>query len=209
MFAFTRSTKPVPMLVPRVRQEVTRKDQLFMEELEKRDVPATITYSEGAIIGGQSYQHLGLGLRQFDPNLNDGATDLIRVGSGRHGPEGQQATNASLRGALGFTLADIPIGARIVSASLTMTIESYGDAGTNPPNVEVHEFAGTTLNEATSTWNSTGGGAFRADILTSASGLTSGSMAFTSTSLFVAAAQRALDSNQSLQLILVAPVAEA
>src|SRR6266704_1224185 len=98
---------------------------LNLEVLEDRTVPATITYTEDAIIGGQSYQQVGTTLWQNNPSLNDGEADLIRVGRARHAPEGQPGFNGSLRGALGFPLAGIPTGARIVSASLTMTVQSY------------------------------------------------------------------------------------
>ena len=212
MFTFSHLSKTAPKLVG---QGVPAKARLRLEELEQRDVPATITYTEGAVIGGQPYQHDGTGVWQNDPNRNDSQfsggnlTEYYRVGRARHSPVGQPGLNGSLRSVVGFPLIDIPAGARIVSVSLRLNVESYGDAASPAPAVELHEYSGSALNEASATWNNTGGGAFLPGLLSSAPGVTSGPMEFGSNGSFVAAAQRALGNSQPLRMVLVSPSAEA
>ena len=175
-----------------------------------------VTYSQSA-----TYDHLGTGLRERDPNGVSyplGSDDDFYVGRGYHGVSGPAALG-NARGVLAFDLVGIPAGATIDSISMLMTYMMY--EGGTLYEARLHEIAGSTSmveDEVTWSWTRSGipwsnpGGDFLPTALAAATPVAMPSLGdtltFVTSADFVSAAQGALDSSSSLELILISPGAE-
>ena len=183
---------------------------------------ATITFQAGV----NGYDHLGIDIRE------NGSASVLEILVGyQSGP----TNNHEMRGLLSFSLASIPAGSTIDSITLTMT--SNGNQSGNIAGVgtiNLHEIipngvAANNFSEAASDWDTWGnsgtgvpwnnpGGDFGSVLTTGtlsgpgadATKLDPGETATFSTSAsFVAAAQAALNAGLPLEMILIAPTAEA
>lgn len=182
---------------------------------------ATITFQAGA----NGYDHLGIDIRQ------NGAASTLEI---LVGYQSGATNNHEMRGLLSFSLASIPAGSTIDSITLTMT--SNGSQSGNIAGVgtiNLHEItpngvAANNFSEAGTNWTNWGnsgtgvawttlGGDF-GSVLTSATldnpnsntVLDAGETAtFTTSASFVAAAQAAFNAGLPLELIMLAPTAEA
>jgi hypothetical protein len=183
---------------------------------------ATITFQAGV----NGYDHLGLDIRE-NAASNNGPQTLVGYQSG-------VANVHQIRSLLSFSLASIPAGSTI--NSITLTLVSDGNQSGNIAgvgSVNLHEVvpngvATNNFTEAQTTWANWGtggvgtpwtapGGDFGSALTTATINntnantvLDAGETATFNTSIdFVAAAQAAFNAGLPLELILVAPTAEA
>jgi hypothetical protein len=175
---------------------------------------ATISFQQG-VSPSSSYSHLGQDFRGKDNQVNTG--NVMSVGY-------QSGGVLQIRGILGFDLSAIPAGATIDSITLVMTVAETGAGSvTNLGSIELREVIpnGTAANnmvEGQTNWTfwktdtawTTPGGDF-GNILASApvDSFTNGQTVIFSSSLLIAAAQASFNAGSPLELILIAPTAEA
>lgn len=183
---------------------------------------ATITFQAGV----NGYDHLGIDIRQNGVTAN-GAQTLTGYQNG-------ETNNHEMRSVLSFGLSMIPAGSIINSISLTL-VSDGGQAGNiaGMGTINLHEIipngsAANNFSEAGTNWTNWGnagtgtpwitlGGDFGSVLTTAAldnpntnTVLDAGETAtFTTSAAFVAAAQAAFDAGLPLELILIAPTAEA
>ena len=171
------------------------------------------------------YSHRASYIQSNSTAWNHGADPQMRVGK----------NSGSHRAVLGFDLNDLPPGAIIRSAKLDLWTDLTVGVGTISP-LELHRLTcgfkeGTGDGSSASigagsgvTWASTNGATAAGDLWNPAGGssdsailaniagydttLTGVPRSFASSQAFVAAAQAALDGNQSLDLILLSPATE-
>lgn len=176
---------------------------------------ATISFQQG-VLPTSDYQHLGQDFRGSNNLINTGSVITV----------GYQASGVlQIRGILGFDLSAIPAGSTIDSIILVMTVADTGSGSlTGLGSIDLREVipngsAANNMVEGQTTWTnwktdtpwSNLGGDF-GDVLTSAApaSMTNGqSVTFSSSTSFVAAAQAAFSAGLPLEMILIAPTAEA
>jgi len=184
---------------------------------------ATITFQAGV----NGYDHLGLDIRQ-NQGSNNGQEILTGYQSGTNNVH-------DIRGLLSFSLASIPAGSIIENITLTLVSNgSQSGTATGVGTVNLHEvrpngLASNNFSEAATNWtnwgnagvgtawNSLGGDyvstALASAALTGVDGadklVAGGTATFNTSASFVAAAQAAFDAGLPLELITIAPTAEA
>ncbi|MBX3742391.1 MAG: DNRLRE domain-containing protein [Akkermansiaceae bacterium] len=166
---------------------------------------ATITLREG-VSPTTGYTSVSTTIRADSPN-NNYSTDTRAIAGRLTGANG-----ALIRTVMSYSLADIPAGATIDSISLFVQ-GSTNDSPSTAVSFSLHElttsFAGGTVtwnNSATGTVWGTAGGDFSTTVLSTINVTPSANVgvgySFASSSDFVAAAQRVLNSGSELSLLM-------
>lgn len=185
---------------------------------------ALVSYQQG-VSPSSSYSHLGATIFQNAPTTNDGLRGVLGVGRTPHGlPGGPSIGLGNIRSVLGFDLANIPAGAIINSATLTMTLGEI--EGTDPGRMDLFAISPSqAIVEGTGiygvgpdngvSWNSasvgvpwTPGGDYLPTSLAAVNPIALGALIIGPTNGLTAAIQTAKDNNLPLQLLLVGTSAE-
>jgi len=184
-------------------------DEVRFAEQWGEVMPVTSTNTAYLRQGVDGYEHLGAGIRGHNDN-NYGSVDELLVGSDGY-------TKGHFRSVLAFDTSAVPDDMIVTDVELTFTVKRTSIA-TTTGNIELRTTDPIVdMVEGEVTWNkirtgtnwSNGGGDPEEAVLSSIAEPGAGDVVtFHATSALIAAAQAAVDGDELLELVLMAPDAE-